>query len=119
MDLQTLIHHVEVGAGTRLFSRWLRVTVSVLGLVLLVVAYNLRAFKNMATAEAMDCAQVARNLAEGNGYTTLFIRPFSLYLIKQKSRGDHRAPDQNGPTDPGCLRGMHPDIANPPVYPMV
>lgn len=119
MDLQTLIHHVEVGAGTRLFSRWLRVTVGVLSLLLLVVAYNIRAFKNMSTAEAMDSAQVARNLAEGNGYTTLFIRPFSLYLIKQRAQAAHGKADQNAAADPGCLRGMHPDIANPPVYPAV
>ena len=47
------------------------------------MGYNWRAFKNMATQEAMDAAQLARNIAQGKGYTTLFIRPFSIYLVKK------------------------------------
>jgi 4-amino-4-deoxy-L-arabinose transferase-like glycosyltransferase len=118
MDLQTLIHHVEVGAGTRRISRWLQLALVAVGVLLLLLMYNLRAFKNMSTQEAMDAAQIARNLAEGNGYTTLFVRPFSLYLIKQKSQRDHAGGTARA-ADPGCLRGMHPDIANPPVYPVL
>jgi len=119
MDLQTLIHHVEVGAGTRLFSRWVRVALVVFGVLLLLLIYNVRGFKNMSTQEGMDAAQIARNLAEGNGYTTLLVRPFSLYLIRQKSQQSHGAGDPSATADPGCLRGMHPDIANPPVYPVL
>ena len=47
--------------------------------------YNWRAFKNMGSQEAMDGAQVARNLSQGKGFTTLFIRPFSLYLVKRRN----------------------------------
>lgn len=120
MDLQTLIHHVEVGAGTRLFSRWLRVGLAIGGVILLAVFYDLRAFRNMSTQEAMDAAQVARNVAEGNGYTTLFVRPFSLYLLKQKAQVVARGQGpRDASADPGCLRGMHPDIANPPGYPVI
>ena len=50
------------------------------------VIYNLHAYRNFATQEAMDSAQLARNMAEGNGYTTLFIRPFSLYLVQSHSQ---------------------------------
>ncbi len=35
----------------------------------------------------MDSAQLARNIADGKGYTTLFIRPFSLYLRATAQRG--------------------------------
>ena len=56
------------------------------------MGYNWRAFKNMATQEAMDAAQVARNLAQGKGYTTLFIRPFSIFLVKKHNLETQGAP---------------------------
>jgi hypothetical protein len=45
------------------------------------------AFKNLSTIEGMDAAQVGRNFAEGKGFTTEFIRPFSMYLVR-KHQGD-------------------------------
>ena len=57
----------------------------VLALVVLMGGYNRRAFKNLATQEAMDSAQLGRNLAQGKGYTTLFIRPISIYLVKKRN----------------------------------
>jgi hypothetical protein len=51
----------------------------------------LRAYRNLATQEAMDSAQLARNIAEGKGYTTLFIRPFSLYLVQSHNEAKHAA----------------------------
>ena len=39
----------------------------------------------------MDAAQLARNIAEGKGYTTLFIRPFSLYLVQSHNEAKHAA----------------------------
>ena len=52
---------------------------------MLLVGYNWRSFRNLGTQEAMDAAQVARNLAEGRGFTTQFIRPFSIYLVKKRN----------------------------------
>ena len=52
--------------------------------------YDWRCYRNMNTAEAMDSAQVARNLAEGHGFTTLFIRPLSLYLLEQHNEAKMR-----------------------------
>jgi len=41
----------------------------------------------------MDTAQLARNIADGKGYTTLFIRPLSLYLVqKNNEAGQAGAP---------------------------
>jgi hypothetical protein len=105
--LQDVIHKLEVGGGPRFF----RVGLAVLAVALLTVGYNWRAFKNMACEEAMDSAQLARNIAQGKGYTTLFIRPFSMYLI---SRHNPSKAD-----DPSQIKGMHPDLANPPVYPFL
>ena len=60
----------------------------------------------------MDAAQLGRNIAMGSGYTTECIRPLSIFLIKGKN---HVAGDK----DPARLNGNHPDISNPPVYPVV
>ena len=113
--LQDLLHKLEVGGG----MRFLRVGLAVLAVVLLTVGYNWRAFRNMATQEAMDAAQLARNIAQGKGYTTLFIRPFSIYLVKKRNLEKQGAPEAGKVADLAQLRGMHPDLANPPVYPVV
>ncbi len=112
---QDLIHKLEEGGG----ARWLRLGIFLFALLLLTTGYNWRAFRNMATQEAMDAAQLARNIARGKGYTTLFIRPFSIYLVKKNNQEQRRSPGSGKTPDLAQLRTMHPDIANPPVYPMV
>ena len=114
-SLQNFIHRLEVGGGLR----YLRIGLSVLALVLLVVGYNWRAFKNLSCEEAMDCAQLARNIAQGKGYSTLFIRPFSIYLLKQHSQEVVNPLAQGQTPDPARLKGTHPDLANPPLYPLL
>jgi hypothetical protein len=113
--LQDVLHKFEVGGG----MRYLRVGLVVLGIVLLPVGYNWRAFRNMSTQEAMDAAQVARNLAQGKGYTTLFIRPFSMFLVKKHNLETQRVPQPGKVADLAEIRKMHPDLANPPIYPLV
>ena len=113
--LQDLVHKLEVGGG----MRYLRVGLAVLAVVLLVVGYNWRGFKNMATQEAMDAAQLARNIAQGKGYTTLFIRPFSMHLVKNRTLERQGPPEVGKVADLAQIKGMHPDLANPPVYPVV
>ena len=87
--LQELLHKLEVGGGTRYLRRGL----VVVAVVLLGVGYNWRAYRNMATQEAMDMAQLGRNIAQGKGYTTLFIRPFSIYLVKKRNQEKQVAPE--------------------------
>lgn len=102
--LQEWIHKLEVGQGTR----YLKFLLSALAMTSLALVYDGRALRNLSTAEAMDAAQLARHLAEGKGYTTQFVRPLSIYLL-QRHRPDH---------DPQ-VRVAHPDLANPPVYPLL
>ena len=85
--IQKLIHMLEMGA----LARHLRFVLLGLAIVGLVLFYDLREYRNLATPEAMDSAQLARNLAEGKGYTTLFIRPFSLYLVQSRNEASHAA----------------------------
>lgn len=114
--LQTIIHRLEEGGGLRLLKYWLLVPV----VLVLVAGYNLRGFKNMSNPEAMDTAQLARNIAEHKGYNTLFVRPFSMYLV-DKTYADKHGPAPIGDlTDRSRIKdSMHPDLANPPVYPFL
>jgi hypothetical protein len=115
MTLQDIIHYIEVGAGKR-FLRYLLPCVMVLGLATL---YDFRAWKNLSAPDSMDSAQLARNIADGKGYTTQFIRPLSIYLVqaKNESKGASASFDQT--PDYARLKTAHPDLANPPVYPTV
>ena len=112
-SLQDWIHKLEEGA----WAGYLKITAFCLAILALAVVYDLRAYRNFATPEAMDSAQLARNIAEGRGYTTLFIRPFSLYLVQSH----HQARSTNAPTgadtDFAQIKTSHPDLANPPAYP--
>ena len=81
-EIQTAIHALTTGLGARLLR---------LVFVLIVVGatgalYDVMCYRNFANREAMDMAQVGKNLAEGKGYTTLCVRPFSMFLVRQ-----HRA----------------------------
>ncbi len=113
--IQDSIHKFEGAGGARL----VRISLTVLAVIIFVVAYNARCFKNMSTLEAMDAAQVARNLAQGKGYTTLCVRPLSIYLVKRHNQNKPELAATGKVSDPARIKGMHPDLANPPVYPVV
>lgn len=97
---QEWIHNFEEGAG----SHWIRWVVFVLALLALATVYNFRGFKHFEHPAAMDQAQVARQLAEGKGFTTKFVRPAGLFFLERKTEDAH-------------LDGPHPDVANAPLYP--
>lgn len=106
--IQTLVHYLEVGAG----QVWLRRLVAVVLVVLFAVIYQWTEARNFSAPDAMDAAQLGRNLAEGRGFTTSFIRPLSLHLQQTRAAavgGDPRA----------VLTAPHADISNPPVYPLM
>ena len=102
--LQELIHQFELGAGVR-YLRWF---LAVVAFVAVALVYDALCFQNLNTSEAMDAAQLGRNIAEGRGYTTLFVRPFSMGLTSE-ARADKST----------LLRGNHRDISNAPVYPLL
>src|ERR1035441_9401401 len=109
--IQNLIHKLEVGAGARFF----RITALLLTVMALAMRYDVQAYRNLATPEGMDAAQLARNIAGGKGYTTLFIRPLSLYLVQKHSEAGTPLALTNANFDFAHLKTAHPDLANPPV----
>ncbi len=112
--IQKVIHALEVGAA----ARYLRFIVLGLAILVLLLAYDLRAYRNLATPEGMDAAQLARNISEGKGYTTQFIRPFSLYLVQSHNHAKASTLTTTN-LDFAQIKTPHPDLANPPVYPVL
>jgi hypothetical protein len=110
---QDLIHFLDVSIGPRFF----RIGLAVLAVAALTALYDWRAYKNMYTQEAMDSAQVGRNLAQGRGFSTSFIRPLSLFLVRRHSQ--QNPTEGANASDPARLKGAHPDLANAPIYPVV
>jgi hypothetical protein len=114
--IQAFIHKLEVDSGARRLN-YLALMLAVVGLA---VWYDTHAYRNFSSPEAMDAAQVARNLTEGRGFTTEFIRPFSLYLMQKHNRAAHpEAAFSTNAVDFAQVKGWHPDLANAPVYPLV
>ena len=113
--IQNLIHKLDVGAGRRFF----RITAVLLAVVALAMLYDVHAYRNLATPEGMDAAQLARNISEGKGYTTLFIRPLSLYLVQKHNAGGTPPALINASYDFMRIQTAQPDLANPPVYPVL
>ena len=106
--VQEWIHKLE---NTSL-ARYVTALVVVLIFGVVVIRYDVHCARNMATPTAMDEAQLGRNISMGRGYKTDCIRPLSIYLVKKQN---HNAGDK----DPARLNRNHPDVSNPPGYPVV
>src|SRR5690348_4349428 len=109
--IQEAIHKVEVAGG----MRYLRVGLVTLAVAAAIVFYNYRCFRNFGTQEAMDSAQLGRNIATGKGFTTSFIRPFSMFLLRRHA--EQNPAQGEGLGDLTRVKERHPDISNAPVYP--
>lgn len=102
--LQEFIHSVEEGAGKKILSG----IVAIVVMAAMMTLFDTLWFRNMTTPEGMEAAQLARNIAEGNGYTTGMIRPLAVRLIQ----------NQQGQTG-ALLKEALPDLHNPPLYPVL
>jgi 4-amino-4-deoxy-L-arabinose transferase-like glycosyltransferase len=96
VPLQEWIHHWEEGAGARV----LKLTAAILGFVAVAGLYQLLAYQSFASEEAMETAQLARNVSQGNGFVTHTVRPLAIYLLNGKTQ-------------------KIPDITTPPIYPIL
>lgn len=114
--IQQVIHALEVGAGAKL----IKFALAVIGLVAIAVVYDVAAFRNLSTAEGMDTAQLAQRIADGKGFTTGFIRPFSLHLLQKKAEdGAADSPSTKSADFKPEFLTRHPDVANAPAYPVL
>jgi len=102
LRVQKAIWAIDLGAG-RWFILW---GAAVLLAVALSLLYTSDQFRGLERGEAMDMAQLARNIARGQGFTTYVIRPLSLWQLETHA-SDHQPRLMN-----------HPDLYNPPLYPL-
>jgi len=114
-SLQDFIHKFEEGGS----GRYLKYGLVFLLLLGLFVRFNQVGYRNLNSQEAMDAAQLARNISEGNGYSTLFIRPLSMHLVKERYMATHGGVKEAGADIYRMKELPHPDLANPPVYPVL
>lgn len=101
--IQDLVYNVDVGIGLRLIKSGLYL----LFIMILMLMYTATQFRGLRDAQAMDSAQLARNLALQKSFVTKCVRPASMWYLIQNSRQHNPQIEQ------------HPDIVNPPVYPML
>ncbi|MGD0059322.1 MAG: hypothetical protein ABSD58_07885 [Verrucomicrobiia bacterium] len=107
--IQTAVFQIEIGRGRRIMQ-WLLLILLAAALSLV---YTAGQFRGLNKRESMDMAQLARNLAHGQGFTTYVIRPLSLWQLEQNGWNI-----QDKATRARLIMN-HPDICNPPLYPMV
>ncbi|OGV44052.1 MAG: hypothetical protein A2X46_02250 [Lentisphaerae bacterium GWF2_57_35] len=107
--MQDLVYNMDVGMGLQIVKKGLYV-LFVLTLFLLYPFTQFHGFKN---AEAMEYAQLGRNLMTHGHFVTKCIRPSTLwYLSAKNSPKDQPAARQE-------LGDYQPDVLHPPVYPAV
>ncbi len=99
--IQDLVYNVEVGVGLQIIKTGLYV----LGIFIVMLFYTATQFKGFKDAEAMDYAQLGRNLLVHKQLVTQNIRPASMWFLAEHSA-------QGSPR-----MQRHPDILHPPLYP--
>ena len=101
---QEYINSIEEGKGAKI----IRSAVLLLMLVAVSLVYNINFTRNLTAPEAMDSAQIARNIANGEGFKTQFIRPVAIDMIRQAGNVNEKE-----------LKASFPDITHPPLYPLL
>ena len=107
--IQTAVFQIEIGRGRKIMH-WLLLILLAAALSLV---YTAGQFRGLNKRESIDMAQLARNIAHRQGFTTYVIRPLSLWQLEQHGWNIR---------DPNTCKRLimqHPDICNPPLYPMV
>jgi hypothetical protein len=99
--IQDLVYNVDVGIGLRLIKGALYL----LSVFALLTLYTASEFWGLKDAEAMDQAQIGRQLMADGSFSTKYIRPAAVWLF-----------EKNG-ADPRTIMLKQPDIVHPPVYP--
>ncbi len=100
--IQNLVYNVDVGIGLRLIKGGLYV----LFIFITMLLYTATQFHGLKNPDAMDCAQIARQVAARGHFETYCVRPASMwYLINHTRTHDPRL-------------NNHPDILHAPLWPL-
>jgi hypothetical protein len=101
MGVQGFVHSLEQGKIAGFF----RLILLIVAAVALALCYLLIQFRGLSSSVGMDQAQIAREIARGNGFSTKNIRPLEVHLLQQTFG---RVPS-----------GNIPDLYHAPLNPIV
>ncbi|MEO8204838.1 MAG: hypothetical protein ABI615_01565 [Chthoniobacterales bacterium] len=99
--IQNFIHNIEQGAMQNVIKGAM---IAVL-IIILFLLYLFIHFRGFANEHAMDQAQIAREIAGGQGFTTKYIRPIAIWKLTDAGKP---VPTEN-----------FPDFFNAPLNPLV
>lgn len=98
---QELIHWLEQGSG----ARWLRRALVAAGALMLTGLYSWTQFHGLPTEFVMQQAVLARQVAQGEGFTTLVNYPQTYAVLQARGqRFDEKKP--------------YPELSHAPLYPL-
>lgn len=99
--LHDIVYSIDTGTGLKI----IRVTLYVLLLLVIVMVYTATQFRGLKTEEAMDYAQLGRNMSIQGGMVTKAVRPLTMWKVQQRTAGENP------------LIAGHPDMYHAPAYP--
>jgi hypothetical protein len=98
--IQSFLHNFEQGRA----MVWIRRLVVATLAIVVAALWFFAKFNGFSNADAMDQAQIGRQLASGQGYTTLYARPLAMHLMLART---------------GNLGVPMPDISQAPLGPLL
>lgn len=99
--IQNLVYNVDVGIGYRI----VKIGLFILLILVLMLIYTATQFRGLRDEEAMDYAQIGRQLAQRHRFITQCVRPASMWYLIENSR-------RHNP-----MINAHPDILHAPLWP--
>ena len=80
--VQKFVYPLEAGGG----AAWVKRTLVALVIIGLALFYLLHEFRGLATSQAMDQAQIGRELLAGHGWATKFARPLAAGQLQRHGK---------------------------------
>ena len=80
--IQRAVHALEAGG----LAIWIRRALAALAVFLLIIFYMFFHFRGLATSQAMDQAQIGRQIASGQGWRTNFARPLAIGQLQANGK---------------------------------
>ena len=127
-SVQDLVYNIDMGGGFRLVQFGLYS----LFVIVIILIYTATQFRAFSEPEAMEYAQLARNMSRSEGMTTQVVRPSSIRfliengkMVSARTEAEVKKDQENADTADEAVEAghpqimSHPDILHPPVYPMV
>ena len=112
--VQDLVYNVDVGVGLRL----IKLALYVLLVVVIMLVYTATQFTWFRQAEAMEYAQLGRNLRDRGELVTQVVRPATIrFLIENTATETVNAGGETVTRGGDPRFDNHPDILHPPLYP--